>query len=197
MFSGSTRFFWRVFGLNLLVGLTISLVVILLVIMFVIGSVLTLGIGALCIIPAICLLIPVGWVINLVVEQANIAIVVENLGIMDGLRRGWEVVKANVGIMIVMSLILWLAISLIGGLILGLPVVLIVLPAIIGFMRDTQTSVGGGLLVAGICFVLYLPVLIVLSGILTGYIETSWTLTYMRLTGRAPSAQPPVAELAS
>ncbi len=196
LFSGSTPFFWRVFGLNLIVGLTIALVVMVLAVFFIVGAVLTLGIGALCIIPILCLLVPVGWAINLVVEQANIAIVLENLGIMDGLRRGWEVVKANAGMMIVMSLILWLAISGIGGVILGLPVVLIVAPAVFGFMTESQTAVGAGLLTAGLCFVAYLPVLIVLNGILTGYIESAWTLTYMRLTGRAAVA-PPAAELVS
>jgi hypothetical protein len=40
--------------------------------------------------------------------------------------------------------------------------------------------------------VLYLPVLLVLSGILRAYIGSAWTLTYLRLTGRTPV--PPAAE---
>lgn len=193
LFNGSMPFFWRVFGLNLLVGLTIFLVVTILAVMAVIGAVLTIGVGLLCILPFLCLLIPVGWAISLVVEQANIAIVIENLQIMDGLRRGWEVVKANAGMMVVMSLILWLAINGIAGLILGLPIVLIVVPAVIGLASNTNNGMGAGLLTAAVCFVLYLPVLIVAGGILTGYIETAWTLTYMRLTGR-PAAAAPVLE---
>jgi hypothetical protein len=49
-----------------------------------------------------------------------------------------------------------------------------------------------GLLTAGLCFLAYLPVLLVLSGILTAYIESAWTLTYMRLTNKpvAPPLEP-------
>ena len=38
------------------------------------------------------------------------------------------------------------------------------------------------LLVSGLCFVLYLPVLIVVQGILTAYMQSVWTLTFLRLT---------------
>jgi hypothetical protein len=38
----------------------------------------------------------------------------------------------------------------------------------------------------------YIPVLIVLSGVLQAYIQTAWTLTYLRLT--SPSAGPTLDE---
>jgi hypothetical protein len=47
-----------------------------------------------------------------------------------------------------------------------------------------------GLLIAGLCFAAYQPVLILLNGILTAYIQSAWTLTYMRLT--APKENAPV-----
>jgi hypothetical protein len=49
------------------------------------------------------------------------------------------------------------------------------------------------LLITGLCFLAYLPFWLVLNGILTAYIESAWTLTYMRLT-RRPTAIEPVAE---
>jgi len=54
------------------------------------------SIGAICCSRLICLLVPVAIAVNVIIEQATIAIVVENLGVMDGLHRGWEVVKSNV-----------------------------------------------------------------------------------------------------
>jgi hypothetical protein len=53
-----------------------------------------------------------------------------------------------------------------------------------------ESAFGSGLLVAGLCFVMYLPVWIVLNGILTSYIESAWTLTYLRLTGRKAALEP-------
>lgn len=187
LFSGSMPYFWRVFLLNLLVGLVILVFVIGLAIVIALGAVLTLGIGAICILPLICVLIPIGWLVQVVVEQATVAIVVENLGVMDGLRRGWELVRANLGNMIVMALILYLGVGLIGGFVIGLPVVLIVLPALAGIAAGAEA---GGLLVAGLCFVAYLPVLLVLGGVLAAFTESAWTLTFLRLSRPAVASAP-------
>jgi len=184
LFSGSMPYFWRVFGLSLLVGLLILVAVGLFAVLALTGTVATLGLGLLCLIPLICVLIPVLWFVSVIVEQASIAIVLENLGVIDGLKRGWEVVRLNLGTMIIMALILVLGVGGIGGLIIALPILFIVLPAIIGVASESERALGGGLLLAGVCFLAYLPVLLVLNGILRSYIETAWTLTFMRLTGK-------------
>lgn len=193
LFSGSMPYFWRVFGLNLVVGLATAIVLVALLALGVFGTVVTFGVGALCFIPLICILIPLLWFVSVIVEQASIAIVLENLGILDGLRRGWEVVRANLGTIIVMALILILGVGGIGGLIIGLPLVFIVIPAVIGVMAGSQRALGGGLLIAGLCFVAYLPFFLILSGILHAYIESAWTLTFMRL-GSAPAARQAIIE---
>jgi hypothetical protein len=193
LFSGSLPFFWRVFLLNLLFGLAFAALVFVLVIVFAFGAILTLGIALICMIPVICLLVPVSWLLFVVLEQANIAIVVDNLGIIDGLRRGWQVFRDNLGAIIVMALILGIGVALIGGLIIGAPLFLIAVPVMSTVLLGSDSAVWGGLLITGLCFLAYLPFWLVLNGILTAYIESAWTLTYMRLT-RRPTAIEPVAE---
>lgn len=194
LFSGSMPYFWRVFGLGLLVGLLVLVTVGALVVMGLIGTAATLGIGLICLIPLICILVPVLWFISVIVEQASIAIVLEDLGVMDGLRRGWEVVRANLGTMIVMALILMLGVGGIGGFIIALPIALIAVPALIGSSVGTNQAIGSGWALAAICFIAYLPVLIILNGILRSYIETAWTLTFMKLTGKTSAALQPAGE---
>jgi hypothetical protein len=184
LFSGSLPYFWRVFGLNLIVGLAFALAVIIVVVPLAISI-----IGLVCLIPLICLLVPIGWFVSVLTEQANIAIVTENLSLMDGLKRGYEVLRANLGPMIVMWLILVLGVSLVGGLIIGIPIALIVGPAVIGAFSGNETALGGGLLVSGLCLVAYLPVMIVANGILQSFIRSAWTLTYLRLTGKRPAVE--------
>ncbi len=193
LFSGSLPFFWRVFLLNLLFGLAFAALVFVLVIVFAFGAILTLGIALICIIPVICLLVPVSWLLFVVLEQANIAIVVDNLGIMDGLRRGWQVFRDNLGAIIIMALILGIGVSLIGGLIISAPLFLIAIPVMSTVLLGSNSAIWGGLLITGLCFLAYLPFWLVLNGILTAYIESAWTLTYMRLT-RRPAALELVAE---
>lgn len=190
LFRGSLSYFWRVFFLNLLIGLVVVVIVFVGIILGMAGTVFTLGLALLCLIPLLCLVIPLSWLLFVLVEQANIAIVVENTGVVEGWRRGWQVFKDNLGTMIVMGLILYLGVALIGGLIIGFPVLLFVLPALAAGLLGGESAFGSGLLVAGLCFVMYLPVWIVLNGILMGYIESAWTLTYLRLTGRKAALEP-------
>jgi hypothetical protein len=185
LFNESMRYFWRVLGLNLLVGIVLFVIYGILVIAYIVVGVATLGFGFVCLLPFICLLIPLGWLIQVVLEQANVALVVENTGIMDGIQRGWDVVRKNLGPIILMALILILGVSLIGGAIIALPFGAIILPALGGVAIGGKTAINSGLVIAGLCLVAYIPVLLILSGILRAYTSTAWTLTYLRLTRQA------------
>ena len=191
LFSGSMPYFWRVFLLNLAVGLGFGLIAAAFVVMLALGSVATLGLGLICMIPLVCLLVPVAWVVQVLVQQSSIAIVIENLGIMDGLRRGWAIMKNNPGTYILMWLILVLGIGLIGGLVIGLPMILVAAPAIAGVAFGTQEALTNGLIFAGICLVCYLPIAIVLNGILASFTGSAWTLAFMRLTETHPEIPEP------
>jgi membrane-anchored glycerophosphoryl diester phosphodiesterase (GDPDase) len=173
LFSESMPYFWRVFGLSVLIGL-ISLLILLPLIFF---GVITAGVGFICLLPLFCILVPVLWAVSVVIEQANAAIVLENLGIGDGLRRGWEVVRNNPGPMIVLALILFIGSGVI-GFIIALPVIAAVLPFVFGAATNNTNPVWFGV----VCCAIYFPILLVLSGILTAYMQTVWALTYMRLT---------------
>lgn len=179
LFSESMPYFWRVLGLSFLIGLITLLVFIPVVLLAV------TGIGLICAIPLICLLIPVFWVVGVMIEQANVAIVLEDLGIGEGVRRGWEVIRANVGTMILMTLILFVG-SAVAGFIVALPVIIAVLPIVLGASGNNSSPIWIGVL----CFAAYLPFLIVLNGIVTAYVQTAWALTYMRVT--RPQTNAPV-----
>ena len=198
LFRGGLPYFWRVFLLDLLVGILVAVVIAAIIAFFVIGSIVTLGILLLCLFPFICVLaialVILVWLIYVIIEQSNNAIVLENLGIIAGLKRGWEVVRANFGMMVVMGLILIIGVQGVIGFILGLPVFLIAIPAFLGAVSRSSQGLWAGLLVAGLCFIAYLPFFIVLNGILRAYIGTAWTLTYMRLTGKSVVALESVPE---
>lgn len=182
LFRGSMPFFWRVFGLTFLIGL-ISLLLFLPLVLF---GVLTVGIGFLCMLPLICLLIPVSIAIYLIVELANVAIVKENIGLWDGFRRAWELVRANVGTIIVMGLIL-LVISFVVGFVFAIPAIMIFLPSGLAFAAGQGQSMTP-LIIGGVCFTLLLPFMILAGGILNTFTGASWTLTYLRLTRKPEEA---------
>jgi hypothetical protein len=186
LFNEGKPYFWRVLGFNFLAGLAVFIIVLILLIPLIALTALTVGVFLICLIPIICLLVPASWLVTVIFEQVNIAIVIEDLDIITGLKRGWQVFRDNIGNMIVMALILGIG-GFIVGFLMALPMILLVVPVMIGIFGGTTSGseflIGSGFAVAGICFVTYLPVLIVLSGILQAYIKSAWTLTYIRLTG--------------
>jgi hypothetical protein len=201
LFNTSFRYFWRVFLLDLLVGLAIAIVVTVIVVGIVLIGVATLGVALICLVPLLCVLVPlliaVGWLVEVVLEQSIIAIVAEDRGIGSGLERGWGLVRSNFGTFIVMALILFIGGGVIGFLI-ALPESLALVPIVLGLMSGARgaslVGVGIGILV----FLVYLPVLLLLTGVLRAYITTAWTLTFRRLSRAlsvtpAPEVIPPAA----
>ena len=183
LWAESMPFFWRVFGLNFLIGLAFLVLFIPLVLF----GIVTAGIGFLCLIPLLCIMVPLSWVVMAIIEQAQNAIVLEDLNMLDGFKRGWEIVKANAVPIIIMMLILGIGSGII-GVIIALPIIIAVVPAVIGMAVSQQTLTP--FYIAAACCVAYFPILLFFNGILTAYIQASWTLTYLRLV--KPQEEAPV-----
>jgi hypothetical protein len=182
LMQGVRPYFWRVIGLGLLLMLVFLAIGVVFAVFVGVVTVATFGLGFLCLIPVFCLLAPLGWFIGLVIQQAYVALIVENLSVTNALQRAWEVTRQNIGPVILMGLILNIGILIIGGGLIALPFTAIALPALGGLAIGTEQALQGGLLIAGLCFVLYLPVMILLGGVIRTYYESAWTLTYLRLT---------------
>ena len=182
LLSGSMPYFWWVFGLNLAVGLAIVVFFISLFLAFGVFNVVTLGIAVVCIFPLLCILVPLIRFGGVVIEQSNIAIMVENVGNSEGLRRGLDVVKSNLGPMVALASNLLVGLGLIAGFIIGLRLIFIMAPVFVGAISGSKDLFGTGFFVASICFCLYMPVVILLSGGLRAYFSSAWTLTDLRFS---------------
>jgi hypothetical protein len=179
LWSESMPYFWRFFGLNLLVGLAFLIVLLPAIAI----GIATAGIGLACLLPLICLLIPVGWAVNIILEQAQAAIVAEDINMIDGFKRGWEIAKSDIVGMIVLSLVLGIGGAIL-GIIIALPVIVAIIPLIVGMgMNGFQMgdAIPAAAWISLVCFGLYLPVLLGLNGILTAYMKTAWALSYLQL----------------
>ena len=189
LFSESMPYFWRIFGLSLLVGLPF-----LIVIGSLISGALAFGIGLsrgsdasalgfLALMPfligCICLLIPIGFVVSLIVRQSERAIVLEDAGILTSLSRGWDIFRNNLGPIVVMAIVL-AVIGLVVGFVIAIPILIVVVPATFAFMAGNGPN-WNVMLFALACTCLLTPFLWLINGILASYIESAWTLTYMRL----------------
>jgi hypothetical protein len=194
IWTESTPYFWRMFGLNVLVGLPFLLLI----------AILLTGIGfagyatyingntgsdlfavmvglAGVIIAAICVISIFSIIVGMILEQAQNAIVLENLGVFAGLGRGWNVFKSAIVTIVVMAIILAI-IGWVANLLIAIPLIAVAVPAVIGMAAVGDHNTIVPLIIAAGCFVVYLPFLLVLKGVLISYTQSVWTLVYRRLT---------------
>ncbi len=142
----------------------------------------TFGIGILCLLPLLCLLIPLGIAYNVYIELANVALVKGKTGITEALNSAWQLLRNNPGNIAVMALILILG-GIFVSFILAIPFFLVFAPVLFGLLANTQSAQNTGLIISGICLLMALPVFIVANGVLHSYLQSAWTLTYLQLTG--------------
>jgi hypothetical protein len=183
LWSYGRRYFGRVVVMILIIAAVSFVLALIIGIPAILLTVVTMGIGLICLLPLLCVLgiaLSLFWV---VFDLAIVGIVNEDLSTMDSLRRGWEIFKNNLAQIIGMAVILWI-LSAVIGFIIGLPVLLIAAPIILGAISQTRAALGGGALISIILFLLYLPILMVVQGILQSYTGSAWTLVFRRLTGR-------------
>jgi hypothetical protein len=185
LFSESLRYFWRTIGMGLLVFLPVIAVFIgvFIVLIFVIesspdstGS----GIGVFALIFGLCCcFIPFMIALGIFYSQALRALILEDLGIFASLSRGWKVFVENIGGLLVMAVILFI-VNLIIGIAIAIPVFIVMYPVMFSFLKGNINS-WQPFIFAGVFVLLYSPVAWFLSGLLTTYIETIWTLIYIRI----------------
>lgn len=111
-----------------------------------------------------CCAVPVFLFLAILRNFAERACMLEDLGVIDSYRRGWEVLMANLGQAIILFL-LQIVIFVILGILLFLP----------------------GILVAICCFLW--PLVLVAQGATTAFVSSLWTLAWRTWTGETPMVE--------
>jgi hypothetical protein len=209
IWTESLPYFWRMFGLNLLVGLPFFLLVVILMVILGVGGfsayksgvsgggMAAVMIGMMGIFFAfICVISILSMIVGMIVQQAQNAIVLEELGVLESLGRGWNVFKSSVLSIVLMAIILAIMGGLV-GLVVALPLMIVMIPAAIGVAATSGTAgMAIPMILGGCCFVILLPIILLVSGIIQTYTQTAWTLTYLRLTVQ-PAPPAPALDMAA
>lgn len=190
LFRESLPYFWRVFGLNLIVGLPIFILFMafaLVIVFGIIGSaegnpddamLAVFGVFPL-MIACFCLLIPFMFVVGMIINQSTRGIILRDMSIRESLSHGWQIFRDNFGPLFLMTIIM-VVLGGIVGLIIALPAFAIVFPTMLAFLASEGRNTSP-LLLGGVLFCIYLPLAWLANGILFTYSESVWTITYLRL----------------
>lgn len=187
LLKAGAHYFWRLFGIYLIFGILSVLLIILSEVVIYLSFDVTKGIGLVCLSPLICIFIPLVWSFGIYLYQAYISSVVGECGIVQSIQRGWQVFKQYIGNMLLTGLILNLGINGIGGFILSVPITVINSSFITSPLSAFDSTARIGPIITNVLSLAYLPVYLILQGILTTYVVVAWTLNYLVLT--RPSIQ--------
>jgi len=193
--------FWRLLGMWILVGLIVLVVIAILVAIFVVPMGISAAnnrdVGGAGVVAAVLIgivmffaLVPVAIALNIVMEWAARALVLENTGVVASLARGWRLFRTNIG----PSLLVWL-ISIVLSIGAGIAIAVVAFAAAIpagvllaASWGDIGTTVMAALCVPGLLVVAGLPAI---KAVWSTYFSAYWTLAFGQLTGpRSPAPAP-------
>ncbi len=185
IFSESLPYLWRVILLTIVVWVGLMVFVTLVAMPVIFLMLISAGLLLLFLIP---FLLPLSLVmlaltitVFVLIEQSVVAIVVEDLGTFEAIQRAWHVFRDHPLPNLIVGAALMFGQGLVTAVIL-LPFVLTFLPFVFSLLFETRVALGFGAAFSGISFLLYLPVTLVLSGMLHAYIGSAWVLTFQQLT---------------
>ncbi|MDO9301190.1 MAG: hypothetical protein Q7T89_07395 [Anaerolineales bacterium] len=192
LFNESLRYFWRTIGLGIVVFLPIMVLLIGMIVALIFlsdksSNPVDGGFGIFALVFGLCCcFLPFMVALGMFYTQAVRALILEDLGVFASLARGWDVFIKNIVGLFVVAVILFI-INLIIGIIIAIPIFIVLLPLISSFVAGNINS-WQPFILAGIFLLLYSPIAWFFSGVLTTYIETIWTLIYIRVTPRKAEA---------
>lgn len=203
---GWSRAAWRIFLIDLLLGVIVTLIVVLamgcIAVPFLLGggfsgdnmsiTMIIAAIGLFFMFLFAIILLAIS--ISLLLEPVYRACVIEDLGVMESISRGWKLVRSNlkdiflmwlllVGIQIVYMIVSIPVALLVGGVALliggglGAAVYFLSSPGVGEWMKWLPALITGGV---AFLIVFGLPMTFV-EGLKETYLSTSWTLTYREL----------------
>lgn len=131
--------------------------------------------GFACIFPLICFGGIVGWLLSLLNKVTARSFVLENLSILESIKRGWQIARENLGHILLYGFVL-VVIAVIFGWIAAIPALIIWVPVARAFLHQTWNM--STIIAAIIMGFYFLIIAIGLGGILTSFNSVLWTKLY-------------------
>jgi hypothetical protein len=173
-------YFWRQLGVLLIIQASIVAIFIIFLACTSISSFVTMGLASFCFQPLFILLMPLAFLSMGVLEGAHAAVIAENLDALNAVRHAINLVREHVGKYIIMTLIIYMGVSLISSIFM-LPAMFPVFlaPAFIESNQGLGDDLFSAVMLISMC--IFLPFTAFFSVLSQAVMKTSLTLTYLRL----------------
>lgn len=188
LWDASYPYLGRIVGVLLVVGVALTFVFTLPVFFGALVGALTAGIGFLCMMPLMLLIIPLGLVAYLLLSLSTAAVVMGDLGVFDAIRHAWELLRAKFWSLVLMTVILYFA-QMAVAMVIMIPIQFLQFAFIIP-MSSGDIDPDSIFRIYGIAMAFFIPIASLFQSFGLTYVNAAWALTYLEI-----STQPPQPEL--
>jgi hypothetical protein len=189
IWEASLPYFWRMLGVIFSVGFVLMLLYFVPLLIMVFVGALTAGIGFLCALPLLLLLLPLGVIGYLTLSMSMAALIVEDGGVFESIQRAWDVVKAKFWPLILMTVILYF-IQMGIGIVIAVPLNLLQFAFILP-MQSGDIAPETLFRYLGILFAIVMPLSSLLQGFVLTYVNGAWVFSYREAAQPAPDKDTP------
>ncbi|MBL8063789.1 MAG: hypothetical protein JNK32_12250 [Anaerolineales bacterium] len=171
-------YFWRTLGVILIVQLTLGLVFTIFFLFVGLLSFVTMGLATICLQPVMILLTPLSFLVIAVMDGALMAVIDENLGAWDAVKRALQVVREHVWKFIILTIIVYFGSTILSSI--------FVAPAMIPVMAVPifmETEISGQMVILALILFscIFFPLMTLFSGVIGTLMNSVLGLTYLRL----------------
>lgn len=182
------RYFLRILGISLLAALAYMAFMLVFLACTTVASVVTLGLASICLQPLFLLLFPLILLLMAFMEQAEAAVVVDGMGVMDAAKRGYELVRGNLLTFALITIVIYFGMSILMSI--------IIFPFMIPMFFLMMRNIGTGMpdfnnmfRIQALFMVVMFPVMGVLQGVMMTYLKSAMMVAYLRLTRSSGAPQ--------
>ena len=181
-----TPAYFKPYGLLYLLSLAISLVTaaVLSVLIYLV-SMYTYGLGFVLLSPLFLVFSVILTGVGIIINQAEIAIVADEMNLRDALRRGYLVVRHNIVVFLVISLLMGVisfVLSYVGRFASSFMFIPIFFGVILGAVLENMFVLFFGSMLSLLISLVVIPILFVISYLMLIFNQTTWMLTYLELS---------------
>ena len=189
-------YFLRVLGISLLAA---SVYIAFMLVFFActtVASIATLGLASICLQPLFLLLFPLILLLMTFMEQAEAAVVVDGLSLVDAAKRSYDLVRANLLTFTLLIVVIYFGMTMLSSFIVipfMIPMFFFMIPGLESGMLDFSNII----LLQAIFMAVLLPIMAVVQGVSLTYLKSAMMVTYLRLARPASAPQPALQEVVS
>ena len=189
-------YFLRILGISLLAA---SVYIAFMLVFFActtVASIATLGLASICLQPLFLLLFPLILLLMTFMEQAEAAVVVDGLSLVDAAKRSYDLVRANLLTFTLLIVVIYFGMTMLSSFIVipfMIPMFFFMIPGLESGMLDFSNII----LLQAIFMAVLLPIMAVVQGVSLTYLKSAMMVTYLRLARPASAPQPALQEVVS